>query len=122
MEAIADFRKAVNLNPNNLIAMYRLAEEIERQGDPNSDAEFQALMQRIVDAQPDNLAALLELSRIAAKRGDAAALKRSVARIQLRSPRRGHRKCRSNSPLWRQQLRGPTLGRPRCAPPFCEMC
>src|SRR5271165_318022 len=84
-EAIAYFRKAVDLNHNNLIATYRLAEEIERQGDPNSDAEFQALMQRIVDAQPDNLAALLELSRVAAKRGDAAALKRSVARIQLES-------------------------------------
>ena len=42
-------------------------------------------MQRIVDAQPDNLAALLELSRMAAKRGDAAALKQSVARIQVQS-------------------------------------
>jgi tetratricopeptide (TPR) repeat protein len=84
-EAIGYFRRAVDLNPNNLIATYRLAEEIERQGDPDSDAEFQALMQRIVEAQPDNLAALLELSRVAAKRGDAAALKRSVARIQLES-------------------------------------
>ena len=84
-EAINYFRKAVEINPNNLIATYRLAEEIERQGDPNSDAEFQALMQRIVDAKPDNLAALLELSRVAAKRGDAAALKRSVARIELQS-------------------------------------
>ncbi len=42
-EAIADFRKAVDINPNNLIATYRLAEEIERQGDPNSDATFQAV-------------------------------------------------------------------------------
>ena len=29
-EAIADLRKAVEINPNNLIATYRLAEEIER--------------------------------------------------------------------------------------------
>jgi tetratricopeptide (TPR) repeat protein len=84
-EAIADFRKAVEVNPNNLIATYRLAEEIERQGDPNSEAEFQSLMQRIVNAQPDNVAALLDLSRVAAKRGDAAALKQSVARIEMES-------------------------------------
>src|ERR1035437_2920476 len=32
-EAIADLRKAVNLNPKNLRAAYALAEEIERQGD-----------------------------------------------------------------------------------------
>ncbi len=84
-EAIADFRKAVEINPNNLIATYRLAEEIERQGDPNSDAEFEQLMQRIVTAQPDNMAALLELSRVAAKRGDAASLKQAVARIDKQS-------------------------------------
>ena len=83
--AIAHFSKAVEINPNNLIATYRLAEEIERQGDANSDAQFQKLMQRIVEAQPDNVAALLELSRVAAKRGDAAALKQSVARIQAQS-------------------------------------
>ncbi|HTA84641.1 MAG TPA: FG-GAP-like repeat-containing protein [Silvibacterium sp.] len=85
VDAIAHFSKAVEINPNNLIATYRLAEEIERQGDVNSDIQFQKLMQRIVDAQPDNVAALLELSRVAAKRGDAAALKQSVARIQAQS-------------------------------------
>jgi FG-GAP-like repeat/Tetratricopeptide repeat/ASPIC and UnbV len=80
-EAIADLRKAVEINPNNLIATYRLAEEIERQGDPNSEAEFQQLMQRIVATQPDNMAALLELSRVAAKRGDSPVLKQAVEHI-----------------------------------------
>ena len=42
-EAIADFQKAIELDPKNLIATYRLAEETERQGDANSDAEFQKL-------------------------------------------------------------------------------
>jgi tetratricopeptide (TPR) repeat protein len=70
-EAIADLRKAVELNPKGLRAAYALAEEIERQGDANSEADFQQVMQRILAAQPDNLAALLELSRVAAKRGDA---------------------------------------------------
>ena len=84
-EAIAALRKATELNPQNLRAIYRLAEETERQGDENGAAEVQQLLQGILTAQPDNLAALLELSRIAAKRGDAATLKSSVAQISARS-------------------------------------
>jgi Tfp pilus assembly protein PilF len=84
-EAIANFRKATEINPKNLTATYQLAEEIERQGDPNSDAEFQKLMEQILQTQPDNLATLLELSRVAAKRGDAGSLKTAVARIQTQS-------------------------------------
>src|SRR6202162_1479050 len=81
-EAIADWRKAVDLNPQNLRATYQLAEEIERQGDASSAAEFQRLVEKILAGQPDNLAALLELSRIAAKCGDAATLRAAVVRIE----------------------------------------
>src|SRR5580704_11744603 len=84
-EAIADLRKAVELNPKNLRAAYALAEEIERQGDANSEAEFQQVIQKILASQPDNLAALLELTRVAAKRGDVATLKSAVAEISARS-------------------------------------
>src|ERR1700733_14342447 len=84
-EAIADLRKAVDLNPKNLRAAYALAEEIERQGDPNSEAEYQRIIQKILDAKPDNLAAWLELSRVAAKRGDAATLKSAVGQISARA-------------------------------------
>ena len=84
-QAIADLQKAVDLNPKNLRAAYALAEEIERQGDANSEAEFQQVIQKILVAQPDNLAALLELSRIAAKRSDAGTLKSAVAQISARS-------------------------------------
>ena len=84
-QAIADLRKAAELNPQNLRAIYQLAEETERQSAANSDSEFQGLIQKILTAQPDNLAALLELSRIAAKRGDAATLKSAVAQISARS-------------------------------------
>ncbi len=84
-EAIANFRKATEINPKNLIAMYRLAEEIERQGDMNSDAEFQKLIQQILEIDPNNLAALLELSRITAKRGEIPALTDAVTRIQRQS-------------------------------------
>jgi len=84
-QAIADLRKAAELNPQNLRATYQLAEETERQGSANNEAEFQELIQKILTAQPDNLAALLELSRIAAKRGDATTLKSAVAQISARS-------------------------------------
>ena len=84
-EAIADWRKSVELNPQNLRATYQLAEEIERQGDVNGAVEFQNLVEKILAVQPDNLAALLELSRIAAKRGDAATLRATVDRIEKQS-------------------------------------
>jgi tetratricopeptide (TPR) repeat protein len=84
-KAIADWRKSVKLNPRNYRAAYQLAEEVERQGGPNSDAEYAQLIQKILAAQPDNLAAQLELARIAAKSGDAATLKAEVTKITSRS-------------------------------------
>ncbi|HEX7330000.1 MAG TPA: FG-GAP-like repeat-containing protein [Pyrinomonadaceae bacterium] len=84
-EAIAELRKSVELDQTNLIAIYKLAEEVERQGDQKATEEFQQLIQKILAAQPDNLAALIELSRVAAKRADAETLKSSVAKIVARS-------------------------------------
>jgi Tfp pilus assembly protein PilF len=83
--AIANLQKAVDLDPHNLRALYLLAIEIERQGAPNSEAEFQQLIEKILAAEPNNLAALVELSRIAAKRGDAATLRSAVSRITAQS-------------------------------------
>jgi Tfp pilus assembly protein PilF len=84
-QALTDLRKAVELNPHNLRALYQLAEETERQGGANSESDFQALMQKILAAQPDNLAAQLELSRMAAKRGDAATLKSALEKVKAQS-------------------------------------
>ena len=83
--AIEELRKSVELDQNNLIAIYKLAEEVERQGDEKAADEFQTLIQKILTAQPDNLAALVELSRISAKRRDTETLKSSVAKIVARS-------------------------------------
>jgi Tfp pilus assembly protein PilF len=80
-EAIAALRKAIELNPKNLIATYKLAEEIEQQGADNSEVEFEQLIEKILQVQPNNLAARLELARIAAKRGDAEGLRQAVAKI-----------------------------------------
>jgi hypothetical protein len=79
--AITHLQDAVQINPHNLRAIYQLASEIEREGDPSSDQRFQQLMQQILVVDPGNLAALLELSRVAAKRGDVNALRQSVNQI-----------------------------------------
>lgn len=84
-EAITHLRKAIELDPKNLKALYRLAEETERQNDEASGAEVQKLLSRILEVQPDNLAVQLEATRVAAKRGDAESLKTLVARISERS-------------------------------------
>ena len=84
-EAITALRKAVEINPKNLLATYKLAEEIERQGSENSDSEYQQLLQKMLEVQPDNLAILLELGRIAAKRGDAETFHRVVGKLAARS-------------------------------------
>ena len=83
--AIAHLRQAVKLNPANLRANYQLALEIERQGGANAETDFQQIIQQILAQHPDNLAALLELSRIAAKRGDSVTLQSTVARIAAQS-------------------------------------
>jgi tetratricopeptide (TPR) repeat protein len=83
--SITNLREAVKLNPANLRASYQLALEIERQGGGNGEADFEQLIQQILARRPDNLAALLELSRIAAKRGDVATLRPAVARIAAES-------------------------------------
>ena len=84
-EADHDLRKAIEINPKHLRAAYQLAQQIEQQGGENSAAEFQRVIQDILNAQPDNLAALLELGRIAAKRGDSTTLKSVMGRINSRS-------------------------------------
>ncbi len=83
--AIADLQQAVQANPRDLRALYELASEIERQADAGSDQHYQQLMEQILAIEPDNLAAQLELTRIAAKRGDVQTLKMSIDRIANRS-------------------------------------
>ena len=84
-EAVAHLRKAVDLDRKNLKALYGLAQEIERQGGENSEAEAQNLIEKILQTQPDNLAAQLELTRLAAKRGVAETVRKTVARIGERA-------------------------------------
>jgi hypothetical protein len=80
-QAIAGLRKTIGLNPHDVEAMYLLAQEVERQGDVNGEAEFQQILQKILVQQPGNPAALLELGRVAAKRGDTQTLHSVVTQL-----------------------------------------
>jgi tetratricopeptide (TPR) repeat protein len=84
-QAIIELRKAIEINPHDFRAMYLLATEVERQGDTNSETEFQQRLQKILVEQPGNPAVLLELGRVAAKRGDAQTLHSVMEQISARA-------------------------------------
>ena len=79
--AIANFNEAAQLNPKDVRNIYALAQEYERKGGSGSEAEFQRLVENILALEPDNVAAQLELSRIAAKRGEIETLRSSISRL-----------------------------------------
>jgi Tfp pilus assembly protein PilF len=83
--AIARFRRAVDLDPRGLRVRYALAQEVESAGGPSADAEAQALLDQLVALGPDNVAALLERARLAAKRRDGRLLQDSVASLEMRA-------------------------------------
>lgn len=83
--AIHAYQGAITSNPQNLRALYKLAGEVERQGAPGSDATVQMLLQQLLKAEPHNLAALVDLCRMAAKRGDTATLHSTIEALSLRS-------------------------------------
>ena len=77
-EAIRHWRNAAELDPSDLKAPYALAADIERQGGTDGAAEAQRVLESLL-ARTENLAARVELARIAAKRGDAAGLQKAMA-------------------------------------------
>jgi len=95
-DAITHWRRAVELDANDLEAAYALALDIERQGTGTSDAEAQHVLEQLL-AGHDNLAARLEYARIAAKREDGAALANAIAPLAD--------DARSWSPLSQEQLK-----------------
>ena len=68
------WRRAVDLAPSDPRAAYALAQDVERQGTEADEAEAQRVLEQLL-ARTENLPARLDLARIAAKRGDGAALR-----------------------------------------------
>jgi tetratricopeptide (TPR) repeat protein len=74
-------RRAVDLDPQSLRARFALAEEVERAGGTDADREALALQNELLQRANDNLAVLLERTRLAARLRDHATLHDSVTRI-----------------------------------------
>ena len=78
---VAHLRRAVVLDPRNVQALYLLAQEVERAGSADSDAEAQTLLDGILTLDPDNLAVLVERARLGVKRENLDVLRDSITRL-----------------------------------------
>ncbi len=78
------WRRVVELDPSNARAAYSLAQETERLGGAEHEADAQRVLAHLVQ-RTDNLAARLDYARLAAKRGDADALADALAPLAARS-------------------------------------
>ncbi len=83
--AVEHFRRAIELNPDNLKARYALATTQEQRGGQEPPEDVQHLLAEIHEARPDNLPVLLEWARVAAERGEAETLRTIIDRIENRS-------------------------------------
>ena len=77
-EAVVRLRRAVDLDPDGLRARFALADELQRLNTAEADTEAFSLLDEIIRRAPNNLAALIERARIAARRRDEARLRSSL--------------------------------------------
>jgi len=77
-EAITHWSRAIELDPGDIKSAFALAQETARQGGAENEAAAMTELQRLLE-RSDNLAARLELARLAAKRGDAQVFKQAIA-------------------------------------------
>lgn len=83
-ESIRHWRRAMDLDPADQKAPFALAQEIERQGGAENEAEAQRILASLVE-RSENLAVELEYARLAARRGDSAALQKALGGLTRRA-------------------------------------
>jgi tetratricopeptide (TPR) repeat protein len=83
--AAAHLRHAIELDTQNLQALYLLAQLVEQENRPGSAVEAQQQIDRILAVQPGNLVALLERARLAAKVRAIETLRQTLDRIEIRA-------------------------------------
>ncbi len=84
-KAIAHLKRTLELDPGDGKAAFLLAQETERLGSPQNATDAQRLLEALL-GRSENLVARLEVARLSAKRGDAAALKAAVAALAAHAP------------------------------------
>ncbi len=85
-EAVGFLRKAVEQDPNDVETLYFLARMVKREQSPDSDAEYQRLMEKILALKPSNKHARRELLLIAARRSDHTAVNKVLAELHAEEP------------------------------------
>ena len=83
--AVEKFHRALDFDSRNVRAAYALAQGLEHQGSEDAARQAQRLLENILQTQPENLAALVDVAQISAKRGDNETLQRAIAQLVLRS-------------------------------------
>ena len=83
-ESIRHWRRAMELDGVDLRAPFSLAQEVERQGGAENEAEAQRVLASLAD-RSGNLAAQLEYARLSARRGDAPALQKALGTLTERA-------------------------------------
>ena len=81
-DAVAYYRRAVELGVDNVKARFALAQELAQSEDDASLLEAQQLFEQILDRHPENLAVLVVHARLASTRGDSAAAMDTVDRLR----------------------------------------
>ncbi len=85
-EAVTYLKEALQANPHDVASLYTLAETISKEGGPNSDAEYQRTLERILEIMPNNLIVIIKRAIVANERKDKAALQDSLARLDRLAP------------------------------------
>jgi len=82
MEAsINTFQRAVDLDPTSVLALYALAQVLERSGEDPDGTRVKELMNSILQHQPANMAVLFDQMRIAVDHQDGETLSQMIERL-----------------------------------------
>jgi tetratricopeptide (TPR) repeat protein len=85
-EAAGLLRKVVAKEPDDVLSLYALARIVDQERKDGSEAEYQKLIEQVLEARGDNLRALSERLRVAARRNDAAAVEATLKRFDELAP------------------------------------
>lgn len=80
-EAVKQFRRAAEKDPNNLKVLWLIAEVADQQRGADSDATRTEMYGRILATRPENVPALMEATRLAAQTKDSAKVTGYVATL-----------------------------------------
>ena len=106
-EAIASLRKATAKDPEDVEALFFLAEVIKREQKPDSDAEYQRVMEEILAVRPNNKHVLKTRLQVAARRSDRAAVNDTLTRLRALAPSWVREECRTRLAELEKAATGP---------------